>query len=60
MTEYEHLAEQLGTTVAEAVRLAQAAWRGEPMTDREAGILAAWEARTVAEPWHPAGAAPHK
>lgn len=53
MTDYEQLARDLGTTLAGAVRLARAAWRGEAMTDREAGLVAAWEARTAAEPWHP-------
>jgi hypothetical protein len=52
MTDYEQLAADLGITLAGAVRLARAAWRGEAMTDWEAGLVAAWEARTVAEPWH--------
>jgi hypothetical protein len=58
MTDFELLAADLGTTLDRAVRLAQAAWRGEAMTDRDAGLLAAWEARTVAEPWHPEIARP--
>ena len=41
MTDYEQLAEDLGSTLADAVRLARAAWRGEAMTDREAGLVAA-------------------
>lgn len=53
MTDFERLAADLGTTLAAAVKLAGAAWRGEPMTDREAGLVAAWEARTAAAPWHP-------
>lgn len=56
MTDYEQLARDLGTTLAGAVRLARAAWRGEAMTDREAGLVAAWEARTASEPWHPEAA----
>jgi uncharacterized protein YbjT (DUF2867 family) len=56
MTDFELLAADLGTTVDRAVRLARAAWRGEAMTDKDAGLVAAWEARTVAEPWHPEAA----
>lgn len=56
MTDYEKLAADLGTTLAAAVRLAIAAWRGMPMTDKEAGTVAAWEARTMGEPWHPEAA----
>ncbi len=52
MTDYERLALDLGTTLARAVKLATAAWRGETMTDREAGLVAAWEARTASAPWH--------
>jgi hypothetical protein len=58
MTDYEQLARDLGTTPAGAVKLARAAWRGEPMTDREAGLVAAWEARTAEAPWHPETATP--
>jgi hypothetical protein len=53
MTDYERLAADLGTTLDGAVRLARAASRGETMTDREAGLVTAWEARTVPEPWFP-------
>jgi hypothetical protein len=38
MTDFVQLAADLGTTLDGAVRLAQAAWRGEPMMDREAGL----------------------
>lgn len=58
MTEYEQLAADMvraGTkdaTLGGAYRLAMRAWRGEAMTDREAGLVGAWEARTAGEPWN--------
>jgi hypothetical protein len=53
MTDFDQLAADLGITLDVAVRLARAAWRGEPISDREAGFVAAWEARTFLEPWFP-------
>lgn len=58
MTDYERLASDLTAggikaSVATARRLADRAMYGEAMTDTEARIVAAWEARTAREPWHP-------
>lgn len=51
MTDYERLATDLGTTVARAHQLALMAWEGKPLPDREAAIVAAWEAGTLNTPW---------
>lgn len=53
MTDFEQLAVDLGVSLGAAAALAGRAWRGLPMTDREAGIVTAWEERTASTPWHP-------
>lgn len=56
MTDYELLASDLNAAgikadTMKAHKLATMAWEGKPLPDREAAIVAAWEASTLSTPW---------